>query len=63
MTFTDNVVIQEELYNGTPNLTVWRVLRKHLHLKVYKLSIVQSVNVFVTLAKQYDLEYICNAIF
>jgi hypothetical protein len=26
-----------------PNVTVWRVLRKHLHLKAYKLSIVQGV--------------------
>jgi hypothetical protein len=46
-----------------PNVAVWRVLQKRLHLKAYKLSIVQgvernivctplSVNVFVTLATQ-----------
>jgi hypothetical protein len=28
---------------GIPNVTVWRVLRKHLLLKVYKLSIVQHL--------------------
>jgi hypothetical protein len=31
---------QKELYNGIPNV-VWRVLRKRLHLKACKLSIVQ----------------------
>jgi hypothetical protein len=36
-------VFQKELYNGIPNVTVWRVLRKRLHLKAYKLSIVQDV--------------------
>jgi hypothetical protein len=35
-------MFQKELYNGIPNVTVWRVLRKHLHLKAYKLSIVQG---------------------
>jgi hypothetical protein len=34
-------VFEKELYNGIPNVTVWRVLLKHLHLKAYKLSIVQ----------------------
>jgi hypothetical protein len=34
---------QKELYNGIPNVTVWRVLRKTLHLKAYKLSIVQRL--------------------
>ncbi|PNF38889.1 hypothetical protein B7P43_G09910 [Cryptotermes secundus] len=28
---------------GIPNVTVWRVLRKRLHLKAYKLSIVQHL--------------------
>ncbi|PNF19367.1 hypothetical protein B7P43_G06707 [Cryptotermes secundus] len=28
---------------GNPNVTVWRVLRKSLHLKAYKLSIVQHL--------------------
>ncbi|PNF20647.1 hypothetical protein B7P43_G03034 [Cryptotermes secundus] len=28
---------------GIPNVTVWRVLRKRLHLKVYELSIVQHL--------------------
>jgi hypothetical protein len=36
-------VFQKELYNDIPNATVWRVLRKLLHLKAYKLSIVQGV--------------------
>jgi hypothetical protein len=35
---------QKELYVGIPNVTVWRLLQKHLHLA--------SVNVFVTLAIQ-----------
>jgi hypothetical protein len=54
---------QEELYNGIPDVTLWRVLRKRLHLKEYKIYIVQSVeqrivctplsvNVFVTLATE-----------
>jgi hypothetical protein len=57
-------VFQKELYNGIPEAPVWRVLRKPLHLKAYKLSTVQgveerslvctplSVNVFVALATQ-----------
>jgi hypothetical protein len=28
---------------GIPHVTVWRVLRKRLHLKAYKLSIVQHL--------------------
>jgi hypothetical protein len=28
---------------GIPNITVWRVLRKRLHLKAYKLSIVHQL--------------------
>jgi hypothetical protein len=28
---------QKELYNGISNVSVWRVLRKCLHLKAYKL--------------------------
>jgi hypothetical protein len=38
-------VFQKEFYNFIPNITVWWVLRKRLHLKAYKISIV-----FVTLA-------------
>jgi hypothetical protein len=56
-------VFQKELYNGTPNDIVWRVLRKPLHFKAYKLFTVKylelwiictplSVNIFVTLATQ-----------
>jgi hypothetical protein len=37
------MVFQKELYHGIPNVTVWRVLQKLLHLKEYKLSIVQGV--------------------
>jgi hypothetical protein len=34
--------VKKELYNNDiPNVTVWRVLRKRLHLKAYKLAIVQ----------------------
>jgi hypothetical protein len=33
----------QEFYNGIPNITVWRVLRKRLHLKAYKLSAVEGV--------------------
>jgi hypothetical protein len=35
------VLKKKELYNGISKLTVWRVLRKRLNLKAYKLSIVQ----------------------
>jgi hypothetical protein len=56
-------MFQKEIYNGIPNVTVLRVLRKRLHLNAHKLSIVQymersivctplSVNVFVTLARR-----------
>jgi hypothetical protein len=34
------MAFQKEVYNGIPNVTVWRVLRNHLGLK---LSIVQGV--------------------
>jgi hypothetical protein len=34
-------MFQQELYNAIPNVAVWRVLRKHLRLKAYKLSTVQ----------------------
>jgi hypothetical protein len=54
------LVFPKELYNGVPNVTAWLVLRKRLHLKLYKLSVVEgvewwivcttlSINVFVTL--------------
>jgi hypothetical protein len=36
-------VIQKELHDGISNVTVWRVSRNCLHLKAYKLSIVQGV--------------------
>jgi hypothetical protein len=29
-------VLQKELYNDVPNVSVWRVLRKRLHVKAYK---------------------------
>jgi hypothetical protein len=35
--------VQKELDNGVPNVTLRRVLRKHLHLKAYKLSIFQHL--------------------
>jgi hypothetical protein len=34
-------VFQKELQNGIPNVTLWGVLQKCLHLKVYKQFIVQ----------------------
>jgi hypothetical protein len=54
---------QKELHSSIPNVTVWRVLGKRLHLKAYRLSIPHlcttlSVNVFVT-----HLEYYCEALF
>jgi hypothetical protein len=66
-------VLQKELYSCIQTVTVWRVLRKLLHLKAYKLSIVQhhgwlmvcmplSLNVFITLATQWNLEYRCKAL-
>jgi hypothetical protein len=39
---TQYKVFQKELCNGIANVTVRRVLRKRLHLKAYKLSIVQG---------------------
>jgi hypothetical protein len=36
-------VFRKELYSGIPNDTMWRVLLKRVHLKAYKLSIVQGV--------------------
>jgi hypothetical protein len=61
-------VFQKYIYNCIPEATVWGMLRKHLHLKKYKLSIVQGIerwivymplciNSFVTLATQQHLEY------
>jgi hypothetical protein len=35
-------VFQKELYNSIANVAVWRVLRKSLLLKAYKLSIFQG---------------------
>jgi hypothetical protein len=41
---------KKELCNSIRNVTVWRVLRERLHLKMYEVSIVQhlylSINVF-----------------
>jgi hypothetical protein len=65
---------KKELYNGIPNVTLWRVLRELLYLKAYKLSIVQhlevwivcislNINVHVTLATEQHLEYHCKAFF
>jgi hypothetical protein len=34
----------KELYSGNVNVTVWRVLRKLLYLKVYKLRIDQGID-------------------
>jgi hypothetical protein len=40
-------MFQKELYNGIPNAIVLRVLQKRLHLKAYKLFIVQGVTVTI----------------
>jgi hypothetical protein len=45
------VMFKKELHNGIPNSNVWRVLWKHLHLKVYKLSIIQHSNIWNTIVK------------
>jgi hypothetical protein len=34
-------VFKKKLYNGIPNVTVWQVLWENLHLKMYKVAIVQ----------------------
>jgi hypothetical protein len=39
--------VSKQLYNGIPNVTVWRVLRKRLHVKTHKLSIVQQWSEFL----------------
>jgi hypothetical protein len=39
-------VFKKELNNDIPNVTVWKVLRKHLNLKAYKLSIIQGVKMW-----------------
>jgi hypothetical protein len=36
-------VFQKELYNGIPNVSVWRVLRKRLYLKEYKLYMIDTL--------------------
>jgi hypothetical protein len=33
MLFSIYRMFQKELYNSIPNVTLWRVLRKHLYLK------------------------------
>jgi hypothetical protein len=35
------IVFEKELYKCMANVTLWRVVRKRLHLKAYKLSIVE----------------------
>jgi hypothetical protein len=37
-------VFQKWLYNGIANATVWRVLRKRLHLKAYKSFIIEHLD-------------------
>jgi hypothetical protein len=48
--FTPDSEIQgvlKQLYIGIPNVTVWRVLRKRLHLKANKQSIVQHLKTLI----------------
>jgi hypothetical protein len=35
-------VLQKEFYNGIQSVTKWRVLRKRLHLKAYKLDVLND---------------------
>jgi hypothetical protein len=37
-------VFKKELYSDIPNVTAWRVLRKRLHLKAYKLSTLSKMD-------------------
>jgi hypothetical protein len=48
-THTPNMymVFRKEFYNGISNVNVWRVLRRRLHLKAYKLSIVKHLERFL----------------
>jgi hypothetical protein len=41
-------MFQKELHNCIPNVAVWRMLRKRLHLKAYRLSTVQHLESFQT---------------
>jgi hypothetical protein len=50
---TENEVFQKELCNGIPNVTLWRVLRKRLHFKAYKLSIVQHLERVLSVMKTF----------
>jgi hypothetical protein len=43
------MVLQKELYNDIPNVTVWRVLWKRLHLKVSRNYLRQDLVCFATL--------------
>jgi hypothetical protein len=38
--FIKYMMFQKEFFNGIPNATVWRLLRKRLNLKQYQLSAV-----------------------
>jgi hypothetical protein len=35
-------VFKKELYNGIPNVTLWRVLQKRLRSKAYEMSIIKG---------------------
>jgi hypothetical protein len=45
-------VFRKELYNGIPNAALWRVLRKRLHLKAYKLSPLQHLERWIVCTLQ-----------
>jgi hypothetical protein len=47
-------VFQKELFNSIPTITAWRVLRKRLHLKAYKLSIVQGIGITLASVRLYE---------
>jgi hypothetical protein len=46
-------MFKKELYNGVPNITVWKLLRKRLYLGTYKLSIVQHSNIWNSIVKRF----------
>jgi hypothetical protein len=51
-------VFQKEFYNCIPNVAVWRVLRKRLRLKAYKLYIVQRLYPLLIRA---SIDFVCTS--
>jgi hypothetical protein len=49
-------VFLEELYSGILHVALWRILRKRLHSKVYKLSNVEDVEQWIVCTRRYKRE-------